>query len=95
MHAIDRLIMDHAAVVGEERAVLTGDVDQRRRKAVRARTVVTALFETGPVGRFRTSRVSMTTATTVTGIDGSESSPMPVLIRGLHIVIQAVAHIKP
>ena len=36
MHPVDGLIVDHSTVVGEERAVLTGDIDQRGGKAIRA-----------------------------------------------------------
>ena len=86
--------MDHTAIVGEEGAVFTGDIDERGGKPVRAGTVIAAILKTGPVGRLRASRIAVTTATAVAGIDRTETAAMTVLVGHLHVVIQTVAGIK-
>ena len=93
-YAIDGLIMDHTTVVGEEGAVLTGDVYQRRRESIRAGTVVAALFEVCPVGGLRASRIAVTATTAVSGIDRTETSAVAILIGHLHVVVQTVASIE-
>ena len=94
MHAVDGLVVDHAAVVGEEGAVLSGDIDQRRRESVRTRTVVAALLETGPVGGLGPSCVTVTATAAVTGIDRTETTTVTILVGHLHVVIQTVACIE-
>ena len=94
MDTIDGLIVDHTAIVGEEGTVLTGDIDQRGGETVRARTVVAAILETGPVSRFRTTSITVTGSTGIASIDRTETTTMTVLVRCLHIVIQAVTSIE-
>ena len=95
VNTINGLIVNHAAIVGEECAVLPSDIDERSREAVRTRAIVAALFETSPVGRFRTSGITVATATTISGIDRTETATMTILVGTLHVVIQTVAFVEP
>ena len=86
-HAIDGLIVDDTSVIREERTILSGDINKRRGKAIRARTIVATLLEAGPVGRFCTTCIAVTTTTTITSINRAQATTVTILVRVFYIIV--------
>ena len=84
LHAIDGIVVYHTSIVLEEGAILAGDVNQGRRKTIGTRAPLC------PKGRFRTSRIAVATATGVSRIDRSQATHVPIVVDGLHVVVQLV-----
>ena len=86
---IDRLVMQHTAVVAEKGAVATRDINQHRREAIITRARL------APERRPRPPRVPVTTATGITRIDRAKSSYVRIVTTGTHVVVKPVTRSEP
>ena len=87
LHAVYGLVVQHAAIVAEEGAVLSADVDQHRGESRAARAAL------GPQRRGGASGVAVTAAAGIACIDRPQAAAVRVAT-GAHVVVEAVAAVE-
>ena len=87
LHAVDGLVVEHAAIVAEEDSVLACDIDQHRREPAASRAALR------PQRRPGAPCVEVAAAAGISGIDRPQPAAQTVTA-GTHVVVEVVSLVK-